>query len=269
MWYTWFGVTGMFEGRLSDLHHASHPFLLPSLSFRTITLATAKGSIAPCPPSLPIQSGEEIQPSSRYASSGCDGMFEGRFPDLVHASHSRLLPSLSFRTIARASAKGSILVVPLASIFRTKGSMSLLCVTPPYPSQSDMEIQPSSRYIWCGEDGMFEGRCPALRHARHSFSLPSLSFRTIALASAKGSIRVNLPPSYPSQSGIEIQPSSRYVARGSAGMLEGRRPALSHTSHSLLLFSLSFRAIALAAAKGSMSLCRAWVDALSYPSQSE
>ena len=68
-------------------------------------------------------------------------MFEGRFPDLLHASHSLLLFSLSFRAITLAAAKGSM--VPYA---------------PVYPSQSGIEIQPSSRYTWCGQDGMLEGR---------------------------------------------------------------------------------------------------------------
>ena len=57
-------------------------------------------------------------------------MFEGRFPALLHATHSLSLFSLSFRAITLAAAKGS---------------MSLRCVTPVYPSQSGIEIQPSSR----------------------------------------------------------------------------------------------------------------------------
>ena len=115
---------------------------------------------------------------------------------------------MSFRTIILATEKGSIL--PRAN--------------PSYPSQSGIEIQPSSRYILLGVDGMLEGRCPELLHSTHSFELFSLSFRTIALAAMKESM---LPggarrPSYPSQSGIEIQPSSRYVLAGPEGMLEGR-----------------------------------------------
>ena len=51
-----------------------------------------------------------------------------------------------------------------------------------------MEIQPSSRYVLCGLDGMFEGRWPDLRHASHSLKLFSFSFRTIVLAAAKGSM---------------------------------------------------------------------------------
>jgi hypothetical protein len=39
----------------------------------------------------------------------------------------------------------------------------------PYPSQSGIEIQPSSRYVMCGPAGMFEGRWPDLLHAFHSF----------------------------------------------------------------------------------------------------
>ena len=107
--------------------------------------------MAPCPPSLPSQSGHEIQPSSRYVLCGWDGMFEGRWPDLLHACHSLLLFSLSFRTIALAAAKGSIAPYP-----------------PCLPSQSGIEIQPSSRYTWCGLEGMFEGRFPALLHTFHS-----------------------------------------------------------------------------------------------------
>ena len=64
-------------------------------------------------PSYPSQSGMEIQPSSRYVSFGLDGMLEGRWRDLLHASHSFLLFSLSFCTIVRAAAKGSMRLVPL------------------------------------------------------------------------------------------------------------------------------------------------------------
>jgi hypothetical protein len=39
----------------------------------------------------------------------------------------------------------------------------------PKPSQSGMEIQPSSRYVLCGPAGMLEGRCPLLLHAFHSY----------------------------------------------------------------------------------------------------
>ena len=53
---------------------------------------------------------------------------------------------------------------------------------------------------------------------------------------------VRAPPvdPYPSQSGKEIQPSSRYVLDGRDGMFEGRWPDLLHTSHSLLPFIFSF-----------------------------
>ena len=79
-----------------------------------------------------------------------------------------------------------------------------------YPSQSGIEIQPSSRYTICGVDGMFEGRWPDFLHASHSLAPVSLSFRTTTLAAAKGStLLAKTRPSYPSQSGIEIQPSSR------------------------------------------------------------
>ena len=62
------------------------------------------------------------------------------------------------------------------------------------------------------------------------------------------------PPSdpYPSQSGKEIQPSSRYTLSGAAGMFEGRWPLLFHACHSLWVFSFSFRAYARPAANGSM-----------------
>jgi hypothetical protein len=170
--YVKYGEDGMLEGRLPDLLHAFHSLLLFSLSFHTIALAAAKESMSLCcvTPVYPSQSGFEIQPSSRYTLCGQVGMFEGRFPDLLHTSHSFALVSLSFRAIALAAAKRS---------------MSLCCVTPVYPSQSGIEIQPSSRYVLSGWDGMFEGRCPALRHTSHSVLLFSLSFRTIALASAK------------------------------------------------------------------------------------
>ena len=78
----------------------------------------------------------------------------------------------------------------------------------PYPSQSGMEIHPSSRYTWDGSDGMLEGRCPDLLHAFHSSCPFSLIFRTIALATMKESMAPR-PPSLPSQSGQEIHPSSR------------------------------------------------------------
>ena len=55
-----------------------------------------------------------------------------------------------------------------------------------------MEIQPSSRYVLCGLDGMFEGRWPDLRHASHSLKLFSFSFRTIVLAAAKGSMPLKI-----------------------------------------------------------------------------
>ena len=65
------------------------------------------------------------------------------------------------------------------------------------------------------------------------------------------------PPSdpYPSQSGKEIQPSSRYALSGLAGTLEGRCPLLLHSFHSFAPRSFSFRAYARPAAKGSMRLC--------------
>jgi hypothetical protein len=48
----------------------------------------------------------------------------------------------------------------------------------------------------------------------------------------------------PSQSGHEIQPSSRYVRSGRPGMSEGRCPLLLHAYHPLLPFSSSPRASA-------------------------
>ena len=177
----------MFEGRFPALLHALHPFSPFNLSFRTIILAAANGSMSltKIRPSFPSQSGHEIQPTSRYVLFGWDGMLEGRWPDLHHSSHSFLLFSLSLRTIALESRKESIAPFP-----------------PCLPSQFGSEIQPSSRYVWRGLDGMLEGRCPALLHACHSFSLFSLSFRTIALAAAMGSMPLVLisppPPQRPS-----------------------------------------------------------------------
>ena len=71
----------------------------------------------------------------------------------------------------------------------------------PYPSQSGIEIQPSSRYTLSGPAGMFEGRWPDLLHSLHSGRFFILSFRTIALAAKKGSILLRACPLYPSQSG--------------------------------------------------------------------
>ena len=127
----------------------------------------------PARPMYPSQSGHEIQPSSRYTLAGPDGMFDCRWPFLRHAPHSSFPFSLSFRTIALASAKGRKAPRP-----------------PSLPSQSGHEIQPSSRYVTCGQEGMFEGRWPALRHAFHASEVPSLSFRTIALAATKGSMEL-------------------------------------------------------------------------------
>jgi hypothetical protein len=59
------------------------------------------------------------------------------------------------------------------------------CCPLPYPSQSGYEIQPSSRYVMCGLEGMLEVRCHDLLHYTHSFTPFSLSFCTIALAIAK------------------------------------------------------------------------------------
>ena len=54
-----------------------------------------------------------------------------------------------------------------------------------YPSQSGKEIQPSSRYVTSGWDGMLEGR-PAMRHAFHSSQFPNVIARTEARASSNG-----------------------------------------------------------------------------------
>ena len=91
----------------------------------------------------PRKSGYEIQPP-RYALAGSDGMFEGRCPALLHSFHSFLVRSLSFRTIALADMKGSILLLGPGR--------------PVLPSQSGHEIQPTSRYVLDGLDGMLEGR---------------------------------------------------------------------------------------------------------------
>ena len=175
------------------------------------------------------QSGHETQPSSRYTVCGLDGMLEGRFPALLHALYSFWLFRWSFRTIALAADMLSIVL----------------------SFQSGQEIQPSSRYTVCGLDGMLEGRFPALLHALYSFWPFSFSFRTIALAAAKGR-KAPRPPSLPSQFCHEIQPSSRYTVCGLDGMLEGRFNVLRHASHCLVFPSLSFRTIALAAANESI-----------------
>ena len=111
----------------------------------------------------------------RYVRSGLPGMLEGRCPDLHQSRHPRLLCSPSFRTIALAAAKDSML----------PGDAR------PFPSQSGIEIQPARspplRYVWCGRDGMFAGRFEDRHHASHSRALFSPSFRTTFRAAAKGS----------------------------------------------------------------------------------
>ena len=69
----------------------------------------------------------------------------------------------------------------------------------PYPSQSGNEIQPSSRYVVCGLDGMLEGRWPLLLHAFHSFCVFSFSFCAYARPTVKGSMSfAETRPSRPS-----------------------------------------------------------------------
>jgi hypothetical protein len=62
---------------------------------------------------------------------------------LLHACHSFCDFNSSFRTYARPTAKGSML----------PGG-----ARPSKSSQPGHEIQPSSRYVWDGSDGMSEGR---------------------------------------------------------------------------------------------------------------
>ena len=167
-------------------------------------------------------------------------MFLVRWRLLQYALHSFAVFTLSFRTIALAAVKE---IISLRLI--TFGS---------YPSQSGIETHPLSRYTLFGATGMLRGRWPDLYHSLHSFSPPSLSFRTIALASAKGSI---LPGGafellYPRKSGQEVQPSSWYILSGDAGMLADRRfPDLLHTSHAVLLPNLIDRTKARASVKES------------------
>ena len=56
---------------------------------------------------------------------------------------------------------------------------------------------------------------------------------------------------YPSQSGQDTHPMSRYVRCGLLGIVFGRSPRLLYASHDFLLRSFSERAKALASAKGS------------------
>ena len=75
------------------------------------------------------------------------------------------------------------------------------------------------------------------------------------------------PPAdpYPSQSGMETHPASRYVLAGLLGMLEGRLPLLLYSSHSFQPASFSDLTKVLAASKE-----RAFPFAIflsSYPSQ--
>ena len=65
---------------------------------------------------------------------------------------------------------------------------------------------------------------------------------------------------------MEIQPSSRYVLSGDAGMLKGRCPLLLHAFHSLQPFSSSPRATArpsvklFHATRGIESIVKEWVS---------
>jgi hypothetical protein len=89
---------------------------------------------------------------------------------------------------------------------------------------------------------MSEGRWPLLLHSRH----PLWPFSSSPRANARPSVKLfHATRSLPSQSGHEIQPSSRYVRSGRPGMSEGRCPLLLHAYHPLLPFSSSPRASAL------------------------
>ena len=123
----------------------------------------------------------------------------------------------------------------------------------PYPSQSGMDTHPASRYVCLGQLGISKGRLSLLLYSSHSFCPPSFSDHTNVLAASKDNHVTLSLSSYPSQSGKEIHPSSRYIESGRAGMLEGRFSLL-HTTHSLCLVRLTFRTIALAAWKESMYL---------------
>ena len=125
----------------------------------------------------PNQSGIEIHPLSRYDAFGLDGMLSGLLPAFSHVFHSAWLFRFSFRTIALADGKGSMLP-------------GVVC--PLYPRKSGHEMNPSSRYALSGLDGIFHGRFPALPHAFHSLALFSLSFRAITLASGKGTISLRV-----------------------------------------------------------------------------
>ena len=100
---------------------------------------------------------------------------------------------------------------------------------------------------------MLEGLLPDLLHAFHSFVLFSLSFLTIARAGLKASM-LSYRPLYPSQSGHETQPWSRYVIAGDAGMLLGRFPDLHHSRQARSLSNFSFLAYARDAANESISV---------------
>ena len=117
---------------------------------------------------------------------------------------------------------------------------------------------------------MLEGRWPLLLHSLHSFTLLSFSFRAYARPTVKGSMFIcrawlDVPP-LPSQSDHEIQPASRYVLAGSAGILEGRCPLFLHTSHPLQVFSPSPRTSArpsvklFHATRGIESIVKEWVS---------
>ena len=74
------------------------------------------------------------------------------------------------------------------------------------------------------------------------------------------------PPAdpYPSQSGMETHPASRYVLAGLLGMLEGRLPLLRYSCHSFTLPSFSVLANVRAASK-ERALPRAIIFFFCFP----
>ena len=86
---------------------------------------------------------------------------------------------------------------------------------------------------------MLEGRFPLLQYSFHSFCPVSFSVLTKVLAASKEralpfgiGFFCCFPMPYPSQSGMETHPASRYIVFGSLGILEGRFPLLQYSFHS-------------------------------------